>query len=167
MGCGVLAKRLEAGRFPWPAPSEARRKIALVPEAVRTDPPQLFKREIVRLKFRHSLDRNKAPLLAPAPKCVVAGGFASAGLIAWALTAKYCNHLPLYRQERCSRARAHRSHGRNGACDWVGAATALLEPLTKRVNKPCCKAGTCRSTESPIRCNDPDLRDGKTTQGWL
>ena len=21
--------------------------------------------------------------------------------------------------------------------------------------------------ETPIRCNDPDLRDGKTTQGWL
>ena len=59
-------------------------------------PPQLFKREIVRPKYRHRLDRNRAPLLAPAPARVVPGGFASAGLIAWALTAKYADHLPLY-----------------------------------------------------------------------
>ena len=80
--------------------------VELVPEAVQADPslyerigeertfevdlipPQLFKREIVRPKFRHRLDRNRAPLLAPAPPRVVVGGFASAGLIAWALTAK-------------------------------------------------------------------------------
>ena len=58
-------------------------------------PPKLFKREIVRPKYRHRLDRNRAPLLAPAPARVVSGGFASAGLIAWALTAKYADHLPL------------------------------------------------------------------------
>jgi transposase len=92
--------------------------IEIIPAAVRADPslyekigeertfevdlvaPQLFKREIVRPKFRHRLDRNRAPLLAPAPQRVVVGGFASAGLIAWALTAKYCDHLPLYRQEK-------------------------------------------------------------------
>ena len=51
-------------------------------------PPKLFKREIVRPKYRHRLDRSRAPLLAPAPSRVVSGGFASAGLIAWALTAK-------------------------------------------------------------------------------
>ena len=101
--------------------------VEIVPEAVRADPsvyekigeertfevdlvpPQLFKREIVRPKFRHCLDRNRAPLLAPAPPRVVPGGFASAGLIAWALTAKYCDHLPLYRQEKDAGAlgRAH------------------------------------------------------------
>lgn len=92
--------------------------VEIIPEPVRADPshyekigeerafevdvipPQFFKREIVRPKFRHCLDRNRAPLLAPAPKRVVAGGFASAGLIAWALTAKYCDHLPFYRQEK-------------------------------------------------------------------
>lgn len=62
---------------------------------VDVTPPKLFKREIVRPKYRHRLDRNRAPLLAPAPPRVVPGGFASAGLIAWALTAKFADHLPL------------------------------------------------------------------------
>lgn len=66
--------------------------VAIVPEAVQRDPslyerigeersvevdlvpPQLFKREIVRPKCRHCLDRNRAPPLAPAPKRVVTGG---------------------------------------------------------------------------------------------
>ena len=126
--------------------------VEIVPEAVQRDPslyekigeertfevdvvpPQLFKRAIVRPKYRHRLDRNRAPLLAPAPPRVVAGGFASAGLIAWALTAKYCDHLPLYRQEKML-ARWGAPISRQNLCDWVGAATALLEPLVKRMKQ--------------------------------
>lgn len=158
--------------------------VEIVPEPVRADPglyerigeertfevdlvpPQLFKREIVRPKFRHCLDRNRAPLLAPAPARVVPGGFASAGLIAWALTAKYADHLPLYRQERML-ARWGASISRQNLSDWVGAATALLEPLVKRMKQELLQSGYVQVDETPIRCNDPDLRDGKTTPGWL
>lgn len=158
--------------------------IEIVPEPVRADPslyerigeertfevdlvpPQLFKREIIRPKFRHCLDRNRAPLLAPAPKRIATGGFASAGLIAWALTAKYADHLPLYRQEKML-ARWGAPISRQNLSDWVGAATALLEPLVKRMQRELLAGGYVQADETPIRCNDPDLRDGKTTQGWL
>ena len=129
-------------------------------------PPQLFKREIIRPKYRHCLDRNRAPLLAPAPSRVVSGGFASAGLIAWALTAKFCDHLPLYRQEKML-ARWGAPISRQNLSDWVGAATALLEPLVKRMKQDLLATGYVQADETPIRCNDPDLRDGKTTTGWL
>lgn len=33
-GVWVLAKRLEQGRFSWPEPAEAKRKLALTPEAL-------------------------------------------------------------------------------------------------------------------------------------
>jgi len=33
-GVWVLAKRLETGRFSWPEPSEAKRKLTLAPEAL-------------------------------------------------------------------------------------------------------------------------------------
>ena len=97
---------------------------------------------------------------------MVAGGFASAGLIAWALTAKYCDHLPLYRQEKML-ARWGAPISRQNLCDWVGAATALLEPLAKRMKTELLQSGCVQVDETPIRCNDPDLRDGKTTPGWL
>ncbi|MBL9217448.1 MAG: IS66 family transposase [Opitutaceae bacterium] len=129
-------------------------------------PPKLFKREIVRPKYRHRLDRNRAPVLAPAPARVVPGGFASAGLIAWALTAKYADHLPLYRQEKML-ARWGAPISRQNLCDWVGAATALLEPLVKRMKQDLLASGYVQVDETPIRCNDPDVRDGKTTSGWL
>lgn len=129
-------------------------------------PPQLFKREIVRPKYRHRLDRNRAPLLAPAPARVVAGGFASAGLIAWALTAKYADHLPLYRQEKML-ARWGAPISRQNLCDWVGAATALLEPLVKRMKADLLQSGYVQADETPVKCNDPDLPDGKTTTGYL
>jgi transposase len=129
-------------------------------------PPKLFKREIVRPKYRHRLDRNRAPLLAPAPARVVSGGFASAGLIAWALTAKYADHLPLYRQERML-ARWGAPISRQNLCDWAGTATALLEALVKRMKQDLLAGGYVQVDETPVRCNDPDLRDGKTTTGWL
>lgn len=133
---------------------------------VDVTPPKLFKREIVRPKYRHRLDRNRAPLLAPAPARVVPGGFASAGLIAWALTAKYADHLPLYRQERML-ARWGAPISRQNLCDWVGAATALLEPLVKLMRQDLLAGGYVQVDETPVRCNDPDLKDGRTTQGWL
>jgi transposase len=133
---------------------------------VDVTPPRLFKREIVRPKFRHRLDRNRAPLLAPAPKRPVMGGFASAGLIAWALTAKYVDHLPLFRQEKML-ARWGAPISRQNLSDWTGAAAALLEPLVRRMKRELLEGVYVQVDETPIRCNDPDLRDGKTTQGWL
>ncbi len=129
-------------------------------------PPQLFKREIVRPKFRHRTDRTVAPLLAPAPKKLAVGGFASAGLIAWALTAKYVDHLPLYRQEKML-ARWGAPISRQTLCDWAGVATETLEPLVKRMKADLLQTGYVQVDETPVKCNDPDLKDGRTTQGYL
>lgn len=129
-------------------------------------PPQLFKREIIRPKFKHRLDRNRAPLLAPAPARIAPGGFASAGLIAWALTAKYADHLPLYRQEKML-ARWGAPISRQNLSEWAGLATALLEPLVKLMKADLLTRGYVQADETPVKCNDPDLQDGKTTQGYL
>lgn len=81
-------------------------------------PPQLFKRLIVRPKYRHALDRSRPPLVAPAPKRPVEGGYASAGLIAYVVLSKYAHHLPLFRQEQMS-ARWGAKLSRKTMSDWV------------------------------------------------
>ena len=158
--------------------------IEILPEAVKKDPslyekigeertfevdivpPKLFKREIVRPKFKHSLDRNRAPLLAPAPVRIAPGGFASAGLIAWALTAKYCDHLPLYRQEQML-ARWGAPISRQNLCEWAGVATTFLEPLVKCMKTDLLKTGYVQVDETPVAYHDPKTKDGKTAQGFL
>jgi transposase len=129
-------------------------------------PPKLFKREIVRPKYRHRLDRSRAPLLAPAPARPVAGGYASAGLLAWVTLAKYVDHLPLYRQEGMF-ARWGATIPRQSMVDWVGITAQWLEPIYRRMKLGLLHGGYIQADETPIRCNDPDEKRGGTTQGWL
>lgn len=56
---------------------------------------------------------------------------------------------------------------RQNLSDWTGSATAVLELLTKLMKQDLLQGGYVQVDETPIRCNDPDLRDGKTTQGYL
>ncbi len=103
-----------------PLPSEAfkdvpvKETIVIEPEEVKADraayeqigeertfeidvtAPQIYKREIVRPKYRHKTNRAQPPVVAPAPARAVQGGYASAGLLAWIALSKYVDHQPLY-----------------------------------------------------------------------
>nr|WP_309401088.1 transposase [Cerasicoccus maritimus] len=81
-------------------------------------PPKLFKRRIVRPKYRRKADRSQPPVVAPAPARVIDGGYASAGLLAWIVLSKYVQHLPLYRQEKAS-AMWGAQLSRKTMADWV------------------------------------------------
>jgi transposase len=129
-------------------------------------PPKLFKREIVRPKYRHRLDRSRAPVLAPAPARPVAGGYASAGLLAWIALSKYVDHQPLYRLEQMSK-RWGAEISRRTMCDWVALTAQWLEPVYRQMYRDVLASGYVQADETPVRCNDPDEKRGGTTQGWL
>lgn len=177
-------------RAPRPTPAEVfahvpvTETVEIVPEAVRQDPAvyerigeertfeidltpaRLVKREIVRPKYRHRLDRTRAPLLAPAPARVVPGGYASAGLIAAIVIGKYVDHLPLHRQERMS-ARWGATISRRTMCDWVEVAAMWLEPIYRQMHRGLIAGSYLQADETPIRCHDPDHDRGKTLQCYL
>lgn len=185
-----IAYERTKNREPRPTPAEAfahipvTETVEIVPEAVRQDPelyerigeerafeleiipPKLVKREILRPKFRHRLDRSRAPLLAAAPARVVPGGYASAGLISWVVISKYVDHLPLYRQERMSE-RWGASISRKTMCDWVEVAALWLEPIYRHMHRSLIEGNYIQADETPIRCNDPDHDRGKTLQCYL
>ena len=129
-------------------------------------PPQLFKREIIRPKFKHRLDKNRAPLVALAPARAVAGGYASAGLLAWVTVAKYVDHLPLFRQEKML-ARWGAPISRQTMADWIGITAQWLEPIYRQMQRELLAGGYVQADETPVRCNDPDEKRGGTRQGWL
>lgn len=157
--------------------------IEIVPEAVQADPtlferigeeesfevdivpPKLFKRRIVRPKYRHRLERSRAPVVAPAPARTVPGGYVSAGLLAWILLSKYVDHQPLYRQEQMS-ARWGARIARQTMVEWIAFAAAWLEVIYHAMRRELLQGGYLQCDETPIRCQDPDV-PGKTVQGWL
>ena len=158
--------------------------VEIVPEAVKQDPelyerigeertfeidlvpPRLVKRELVRPKYRHRLDRSRAPLLAPAPARVVPGGYASAGLIASIVIGKYVDHAPLFRQAKMSE-RWGAPISRQSMCDWVEVAAMWLEPLYRHMHRGLIRGDYIQADETIVRCNDPDHKRGETLQCYL
>jgi len=133
---------------------------------VDIDPPKLFKRRFLFPKYRHRLNRLRAPVLAPAPKRAVPGGYASAGLVAWIVLSKYVDHLPLCRQEKMSPRWGARL-SRKSMVEWVRLAAEWLEILYKLMHRKLLDGGYVQADETPIRCRDPDHPRGKTFQGYL
>jgi transposase len=129
-------------------------------------PPRLFKRVFVRPKYRHRLDRSRPPVIAPALKRPVAGGYASAGLLAYIVVSKYSHHLPLFRQEQMS-ARWGAKLSRKSMADWVAETSERLEPICRLMKKRLIEGPYLQADETPIRCQDPDAPPGKTSLGYL
>ena len=128
-------------------------------------PPKLFRRRIVRPKYRHRLERTRPPLIAPAPARPVPGGYVSAGLLAWITLSKYVEHQPLYRQEQMS-ARWGARLPRQTLVDGIAAVATWLQPIYQRMRRDLLAGDYVQCDETPIRCHDPDVR-GETVPGWL
>jgi transposase len=173
-----------------PLPSEAfkdvpvKETIVIEPEEVKADraayeqigeertfeidvtAPQIYKREIVRPKYRHKTNRAQPPVVAPAPARAVQGGYASAGLLAWIALSKYLDHQPLYRLEKQS-ARWGAVIPRQTMADWIEITAEWLKPIYRCMHRRLLEGAYLQVDETPIRCNDPDEKRGGTTEGWM
>jgi len=69
---------------------------------------------------------------APAAAMPTPRGRATPAVLAHLLVAKYCDHLPLYRQSEIY-AREGIDLDRSTLCDWVGQAVWLLQPIVERI----------------------------------
>ena len=71
---------------------------------------------------------------APLPLRPIERGRPGPGLLAHVLVNKYADHLPLYRQSQIFE-RDGLDLARSTLADWVGKATALLEPLADAIGR--------------------------------
>lgn len=101
---------------------------------------------------------------AAAPSRPIAGGLAGPALLAHVLTAKYCDHLPLYRQSGIY-ARAGVELERSTLADWVGQCSALLRPLTGALNRYVLSGDKLHADDTPVPVLAPG--EGKTKTGRL
>ena len=70
-----------------------------VTEELDIIPPEFIKRRTIRRKFVSRQDKGQPPVIAPALKRPIDRGIAAVGLLVYIIISKYCDHLPLYRQE--------------------------------------------------------------------
>lgn len=101
---------------------------------------------------------------APAPSLPIRRGRPTAGLLAHVLVAKYCDHLPLYRQSEIY-ARSGVELERSTLADWVGQSTNLLRPLIDALQRHVMAGERLHADDTPVPVLAPGT--GKTRTGRL
>lgn len=91
---------------------------------------------------------------APAPSRPIAKGLPGTGLLAHVLTAKYADHLPLYRQSTIY-AREGVDLSRSTLGDWVGQSVRLLAPLTEALRRYVLGGTKVHADDTPVPVLDP------------
>lgn len=89
-------------------------------------------RVIQNVRFKYAV-KNREELgvkIAPLPKQVINKGIATPGLLAHVAQAKYCYHLPLYRQEQIWKS-LDVELTRNSLCRWMMQVGEALEGLVE------------------------------------
>ena len=124
---------------------------------------RLIRPKYVRRSQRHDL--AQAPITAPLPPRVVEGGLPTAGLLAQVLTAKYCDHLPLYRQEQIYRSRHGVDLPRQTLCRWVEQSAHLLEPVARAIHAEVFSSSHVQVDETVLKYISPGTK--KTQHGYL
>jgi transposase len=136
-----------------------------VSEQLDYEPARFLRRRTIRKKYVHRLDLNRAPLIAPLPERLLDRSLPAPGLLAQILVGKYCDHLPLYRQEQIFLQRHRVDLPRQTLARWVELAAGWLKPIYEQIRTGVLAGGYVQVDETPIEYLEPG--NGKTRQGYF
>lgn len=108
-------------------------------------------RAVYGLSAEDQKERTIEPLVTPAPACVLEGVQAGPALLARILVQKYCNHLPLYRQQAIFE-REGLFLPRQTMCDWVLASAFQLGPIQQALRKKILASRVVQLDDTPVQC---------------
>jgi transposase len=147
------------------APEQWRRIGQEVSEQLDYEPGRFLRRRLIRPKYVRKADRDAAPIIAPLPARLQDRSLPAPGLLAHVLVGKYCDHLPLYRQERIYATRHGVNLPRQTLARWVELAADWLAPIYRQILTGVLAGGYVQVDETPIDYLDPG--GGQTGQGYL
>ncbi len=102
---------------------------------------------------------------APAPARPIDHSYAGPGLLAHVLTAKFCDHLPLYRQSEIY-TREGVELDRSTMTKWVGGSSVLLDPLVQALRRYVISADKLHGDDTPVPVLAPGTGKTKTGRLW-
>jgi transposase len=100
-----------------------------ISEQLDYEPARFLRRRLIRRKYVRREDRYDAPIIAPLPASLQERCSAAPGLLAHVIVAKFCDHLPLYRQETICRTRHGVELPRQTLARWLELAADWLRPI--------------------------------------
>lgn len=103
---------------------------------------------------------------APAPSRPIARGLPGPALLAHVMVAKYCDHMPLYRQSRIY-AREGVDIERSTLAGWVGQGDELLAPLAAALGRYTLGSAKVHADDTPVPVLDPGRGRTKTGRLWV
>jgi len=136
-----------------------------VSETLDYTPARLSVIEHVRAKYRCESAGEATIRTAAAEPSPIAKSNASAGLLAQVLTAKYCDGLPLARQERIF-ARQGLAISRQTLCGWTLGSTELLGVLMPVFKRHVLGAPVVFGDDTPLEVLDPGRGATRTARLW-
>lgn len=136
-----------------------------ISEQLDYEPARFLRRRIIRRKYAHVSEKDRAPIIAPLPEKLQERGIAGPGLLAQVLVSKYCDHLPLYRQEQIFAQRHKINLPRQTLARWVELCADWLQPIYEQIRTGVLAGGYAQVDETPVAYLAPGR--GKTEQGYL
>ena len=136
-----------------------------VSEQLDYEPGRFLRRRTIRKKYVHRVRLEAAPVIAPLPARLQDRSLPAPGLLAHILVAKYCDHLPLYRQEQIFAWR-HQVHlPRQTLARWVALAADWLQTIYEQIRTGVMAGGYVQVDETPVNYLEPG--HGRTKQGYF
>lgn len=136
-----------------------------VSEKLEITPAKVFIRRTVRKKYA-SIENDKVAT-APSPKELLPKTMASASLVAYIATAKYCDALPLYRQESIFK-RADVDITRQTMARWLIKVSEQLVPLYNLLQEKLLESSYLQMDETRVQVlNEKNKKSTSQSYMWV
>ena len=103
---------------------------------------------------------------APMPELPIPRGMVDASFLAHIVVAKFCDHLPLYRQAEIY-ARSGLDIDRSQLAEWLGHVAWLLKPLVERIADHVMAGRVIHADDTPVDVLAPGAGKTKTGRLWV
>lgn len=131
-----------------------------ISEQIKYIPAQLSCIQHVRPKYACKPCQENVKI-APMPALLLPKSIAAPELVAYTIVAKYCDHIPLYRQQAIWE-RLGIDMPRSSLCGWLMKISELCEPLVKLMQKQIVAYDYVQADETTVQVLDEIGRDNKT-----
>jgi transposase len=131
-----------------------------ISEQIKYIPAQLSAIQHVRPKYACKPCQENMRI-APMPILLLPKSIATPELVAYTIVSKYCDHIPLYRQEVIWE-RLGIDMARSSLCGWAMKSAELSEPLVKLLQKNIISDDYIQADETTVQVLDEIGRDNKT-----